>query len=441
MKSILFLAYYYPPVNNAGTQRIEKFAKYLPGFGFKPIILTTFHFLNPYRSLKTFRLSLKAPKLEPGEGFVYRAGELRNIIRSGGEQSKDISGYSEDRGGFWKKRVKSFFKTWLLIPDSKITWLPFAFLKALWITRKQRVEYIVSSFPPASSHLLALILKKCTYLKWIADFRDGWCLDPLDPALAHSPTRLFLDKILERLVVKNCDKILVTSPAVGEYFRASGKVELLTNGFDRDDFITARKNLARFKNLEKYFVISHTGAFHLSHPGNTPEYFLSALKQAFAEHPEMRRRVKVFFLGNLTEQEIKLASRMGPGAAVKVLGPRSHQETIQYRLISDLLLLIDRPTKKKSTYIHGKLFEHLASHKPILALLPPKSACRDFLEKLGVGEIVEPQDIAGIAEKIYRLFLEWQRGGILRYELTDDELKAFERKKLTEKLAKILNNF
>jgi len=440
MKSILFLAYYYPPVNNAGTQRIEKFAKYLPGFDFKPIILTTFHSFNPYLQVKNFRLSRKHPKEEKGEGLVYRAAELRDLVRSRGEGIEDFSGYSEDNSNSLKRKIKNFLKAWFFIPDSKITWLPFAFLKALWITKKHKVEYVVSSFPPASSHLLGLLLSKCTYVKWIADFRDGWCFDPLDPALTHSPARLFLDRILEKIVIKNCDQILVTSPLVEDYFKESNKVKLLTNGFDQDDFDDAKKGLDRFKNFQQFFVISHAGAFHLSHPGNTPAYFLKALKRAFSKHPEMEAQTKVFFLGNLTKEERRLPYKLGLKKTVKILGLRPHKEAIQYRLISDVLLLVDRKTKTHSSYIHGKLFEHLASRKTILALLPEKSAARSFLEKLGVGEIIRPEDVDRIAEKIWQLFSEWQKGGILRYELTDEELASFERKTLTKELAGVLNS-
>ena len=442
MKSILFLAYYYPPVNNAGTQRIEKFVKYLPDFGVRPIILTTSYFSRRYDRMKSFTLAKRLDRKKRREGketLVYRAGELRNlVVKGGGGRGQNIAGYGEIRSNSWQARIKQFIKTWFLFPDSKITWLAFAFFYALWIIKKYRVEYVVSSFPPATSHLLGLFLKRCTYVKWIADFRDGWCLDPLEPVLTHSPTRLFLEKILETAVVKNCDQILVTSPDVGEYFKEyRDKITLLFNGYDEQDFILAERDLGKFERLEKYFIISHTGAFYYSHPGNTPRYFLQALKELFLEHPEMKAKTQVFFLGNLTLEEKKMAHRTGLGTRVKVLGLKPHIEAVQYRLISDVLLLVDRPMRGRSSYIHGKVFEHLRARKPILALLP-EGACRDFLAQLGVGEIIEPQDIAGIKKKLWELFSEWQRGGILRYELTNIELARFERKNLSKKLAEIL---
>lgn len=439
MKSILFLAYYYPPVNNAGTQRLAKFIKYLPENGFRPIVLTTNYFSRGREKARSFRVMRRLNSGQEENGvLVYRVSELRNLglRRKAGE--RETSGYAEEVNNSWKGKIKQFVKTWLTFPDAKITWLPFAFIYSLWLIKKHKIEYIFSSFPPGTTHLLGLFLKKCAYVQWIADFRDGWCCDPLDPALLQSPARFFLEKFLEKKVAQNCDKLLVTSQDVGEYFKDfQEKISLITNGYDQDDFDRGRQTLEKLCDLKKYFVISHTGALHYSHPGNTPRYFLEGLKKSFSEHPEMKEKTRVFFLGNLTQAEKRMAHQMGLGTRVKVLGLKPHLEAIRYRLASDVLLLIDRPTQERSSYIHGKVFEHLASRKPILALLP-SGACRDFLEKLGVGEILEPDNIHEIAKKLWELFRQWQAGGILRYELTDAELEQFERRKLTDKLVEIL---
>src|SRR3954453_307061 len=38
-RSVLYLAYFFPPRGGAGVQRSLKFAKYLPEFGWKPLII------------------------------------------------------------------------------------------------------------------------------------------------------------------------------------------------------------------------------------------------------------------------------------------------------------------------------------------------------------------------------------------------------------------
>ena len=40
MKKVLVITYYWPPSGGPGVQRVLKFVKYLPKFGWEPIILT-----------------------------------------------------------------------------------------------------------------------------------------------------------------------------------------------------------------------------------------------------------------------------------------------------------------------------------------------------------------------------------------------------------------
>ena len=40
MKNVLIISYYWPPSGGPGVQRVLKFCKYLPNFGWNPIVLT-----------------------------------------------------------------------------------------------------------------------------------------------------------------------------------------------------------------------------------------------------------------------------------------------------------------------------------------------------------------------------------------------------------------
>ena len=42
MKNLLFITYHFPPTGGSGVQRGLKFAKYLPQFGFRPIISVSY---------------------------------------------------------------------------------------------------------------------------------------------------------------------------------------------------------------------------------------------------------------------------------------------------------------------------------------------------------------------------------------------------------------
>ena len=40
MKNVLIISYYWPPSGGGGVQRVLKFCKYLPDYGWNPIVLT-----------------------------------------------------------------------------------------------------------------------------------------------------------------------------------------------------------------------------------------------------------------------------------------------------------------------------------------------------------------------------------------------------------------
>jgi len=40
LKQILFISYFFPPLGGPGVQRAQKFTKYLPQFGWQPIVIT-----------------------------------------------------------------------------------------------------------------------------------------------------------------------------------------------------------------------------------------------------------------------------------------------------------------------------------------------------------------------------------------------------------------
>ena len=40
-RSVLFVAYHFPPMRSAGVERSAKFVRYLPEFGFAPQVLST----------------------------------------------------------------------------------------------------------------------------------------------------------------------------------------------------------------------------------------------------------------------------------------------------------------------------------------------------------------------------------------------------------------
>ena len=99
-------------------------------------------------------------------------------------------------------------------------------------------DVIITTGPPHSVHLIGLKLHRKFGVKWIADFRDPWStIDYLDwfkpSALAKKRQRT-----LERRVLTEATTVLTVSENWADELRQLGarKVQVITNGFDEDDF-------------------------------------------------------------------------------------------------------------------------------------------------------------------------------------------------------------
>ena len=112
-------------------------------------------------------------------------------------------------------------------------------------------------------HLIGLSLKKkIPNLKWIADFRDPWSkLDLLDEFSLSEFSRRRHER-LERDVIKRADITLTVSESWYKDFKILGaaRTEIITTGFDKDDFTFQDKPT-------KKFIIGHYGLInHLRNP-------------------------------------------------------------------------------------------------------------------------------------------------------------------------------
>ena len=69
MKTALIVAYDFPPLRTSGVYRPVKFAKYLPEFGWRPIILTV-------KNYSTACLDQSLLENLPEEARIYRAHSI-----------------------------------------------------------------------------------------------------------------------------------------------------------------------------------------------------------------------------------------------------------------------------------------------------------------------------------------------------------------------------
>ncbi|KAK6020062.1 hypothetical protein OSTOST_14290, partial [Ostertagia ostertagi] len=131
-------------------------------------------------------------------------------------------------------------------------------------TNKHKIDYVISSGPPHSMHLIALGLKKkFPHVKWMADFRDPWTNIDFYEKLMLSTWADKKHHKQELSILKNADSVVSIGQAMSDEFdemyrKASGlqthKFKVITNGYDEDDVSGA------VETKDSKFSIAHIGA-------------------------------------------------------------------------------------------------------------------------------------------------------------------------------------
>ena len=171
-------------------------------------------------------------------------------------------------------------------------------------------------------------------------------------------------------------------------------------------------------------------------PYRGPYYFVKALGNLLKKYPEMRNIIEIHILGHSSHSNKKFIAKEGLDDIVRFTGHVNHKIAIDHILNANVLLSV--VDKGGELIIPGKIYEYLASGKPILALVPKDGATADILRYEKRSEyIVDPRDIKSIEKAINKLVLQFINHRLPSYPTK--KLHKYTRLKTTEKLANLFN--
>ncbi|MCS6987994.1 MAG: glycosyltransferase [Chloroherpetonaceae bacterium] len=422
LKKVLVIAYYFPPMGLSGVQRALKFVKYLPEFGWKPIVLT----IAPtayYAYDETLLNELDMSVVE-----VHRSA-TRDVTRVAANFSKSRQ-LNLPKAPL--RRLMSAISQTFFVPDNKIGWKKSALAKASEIIEKQGdIELVFSTAPPFTSHLIALELRKKYQLPVVADFRDPWVENPLH--FYATPLHRRWHQHLEEKVLLGADKIVAVNRLLKEQFLRAyrGKlahrdIVIIPHGYDPKDF----EGLPKTRVNTGKFRLLYSGTLHSSE--RSPKPFFLGLKKAIEKNPNLRERVEARFVGLFPSEYLKLAASLGLDGIVQVAGYKSHRETIAENFQADVLWATQSAVKRIETITQGKLFEYVACGRTLFGITPEGASRQFVLEANGV--VAHPNNPDEIAAKILDLFEMWKSGTLP--VPPKDVVEKYDRRNLTAQLAR-----
>lgn len=424
MKKVLIITYYWPPSGGGGVQRWLKFAKYLPEFGWEPVIYTP---QNP-ESVATDESLLndvpenteihKTPIWEPFD--VYR--------KFTGRSSKDKFGAGflseSDSKGFMDK-----FAVWVrgnfFIPDAKRFWINPSVKYLSGYLKKSNIDVIISSGPPHSLHLIALKLKSKIDIPWIADFRDPWTEIDFYNSLSLSRYADKKHHTLEKKVLDTADLIISVGKNMMEQFRLKTKTEqlVITNGFDKDDIPYSENTVQSEK-----FRLVHVGSINRD---RNHKMFWATLKKKLELDADFSDNFEMIFVGKVDYQVKSDIETYGLASWVRFIDYLPHNQIFEDLSKASVLYLPLNNTPNAKGILTGKVFEYLAVGRPILAIGPSDGDLAEILKETDSGYIVDFEDKQSLEIIFSKLYLQHKNGNI---KSSADKVELYERKHLTKKL-------
>lgn len=409
----MFCYYFYPEVSG-GIRRPMLLQKYLPENGIIPTVITPVKSSEKFFGQKVIHIS-RPNFLEPNIP-IFKFHKLTT--------NKQV------QRNFFIKGLRTFVRQWLIYPDIYVFWV-FNVLKNLRSKTLIIPDWIYTTSPPDSSHLIGLFLKKKWKCKWIADFRDSWVSNGLKPELKN-PIRRKIERFIEKSVIKKADIITCTTQNIKDdlilyYPKYKSKIYHWSNGFDPDPEIED-VNLDRSK-----FNLVHTGKFSLSDKNRSPINLFKAISEIIKENNEFYKNFNLILIGELTVDEINSMKSLNIENNVSILGVVDYFKSLGYQKSADVLLIITSPNCQE--HIPGKLYEYMYTKNPILVLSNNKEIINKVLP-LNYGLCAKPDSVNDIKIVLLKFYQMW-KNNLLKQTFLYEYSKDFDGRNLV----KIFSNF
>ncbi len=430
MKRVLIISYYWPPTGGSGVQRWVKFAKYLPEEGWQPVIYTP---ENPEQLAKDTSLEAEVPEeTEVIKTHIIEPYELyKKVLRKSGhsKEAVEVNPVNAQHKSLLQKAAM-WVRGNLFRPDPRCLWIrpSVRFLKKY--LAEHPVDLIVSTGPPQSMHLIGLRLARETGLPWIADFRDPWTRIFYFKHLQMTKATERWHEKMEKKVLDEASAVVAVSPLVQQEFQAmtDTPVELITNGFDECDFEGSECTEA-YGGPEKNFTITHTGLFAAD--GN-PTVLWDVLSEKCAKDEQFRKLLKIKLIGKNDEQIIKALEDRGLKDMLEDMGYQPHSAAVQEQRTASVLILPLRKEPEYKAVLPGKLFEYLASFRPVLGIGQTDGAMAMILNETKTGKVIDWEDKEGISEYIEKCWKMHLEG---RLTTVGADISRFTRRSTTRQMA------
>ena len=415
--------------------RIPGIAKYLHEFGWEPIILTTpvgadiNRFGAPPKYFRNYCRIIETKGYQQKKNVMVRAIKL--IKRKPLDKTKLLYTFAKTVFRFFNNLYQKLYLEIICYPDGEKKWKPFAIEEGSKILQNENIDAIISSSSPVTCHLIAKKLKSMYGIPWIADLRDLWTQNHNYP---YHSIRKYIEKRLEEKTFNYADALVTVSSVWADKLSTLHKKEkvfTITNGFDSEE---SDKN--QIDSTLK-FTITYTGQIYSGKQDTSK--LLIALRDLLSDGIINSEDISVRFYGPENESLKKDIKKYKLTGIVKQHGVIPRELAIKKQKESQSLLIFYWSDKKEKGWYPLKLFEYLASNRPIIVTGGfGGDVVEELLNKTKAG--VYCKTVKDIKEALIKFYSEYKQQGKVNNNANMNEINKYSHKKLAKNFSFVLNN-
>lgn len=421
MKNVLIVTYYFPPSNAVGGLRPYGLAKYLPDFGWNPIVLT------PYLSRET---DLNCRIIQTPYEDVTEIWKKRMGLNPKKDLNEQFNASSERKKSSIINKIAFIPGEIITYPDAQKGWYMHAVKAGDELLKTEEIDAIISTSKPETCHLIAKTLSEKYGVPWIADFRDLWTQNPY---FDHSVIRKFFERELEvKTIGKAHALVTVTKPWVYDLKQLFPlhPVYNITNGFDPDIL-----NNNQDTNMSDIFTITYTGVLYGGK--RDPALLFKAVQNLIEKNVIDPERIEIRFFGSTEPWLDKEISERNLGGIVQLCGNIPRFQALEKQRESQLLLMLLWNDPMERGTVPAKIFEYFAARRPIIAIGGNgESVVKDLINETKTGYYVT--DLEQLERILTEYYLIYEEHGCIAPN-DPREVNRYNQVEMAKKFADILN--
>ena len=412
MKSVVMIAYYFPPEGSAGTYRSLRFVRQLAKMGWSTSVVSA----DPY-SYERFDPDLltvipndaeivRVRGRDPWQAVqAWRGKRFQNTISAAEGEVVDrvrLAQYKPVRSMI--RKIVRMAEVCFYQPDNAKPWIRAAVSDAIKLCKTKRPDVIWASAGPVSAWIVARKVSQAIGVPYVLDLRDPHGLSYYEPEIRRPKWLIHRMRRTMYQLFKSSQSIVFLFDSVAEcYYRAfpgaidPKKVHIIPNGYEGSIDNSVPPTGSTLNILYAGTVVSYRY-----------DTLLRALVTLKNTHPNNGLRLKMKFVGEGMEDLAKQAKLLGLSDVVEASGPTTYAEVTRLERESHALLVLGRLSTitGHELFAGAKLFKYLKANRPIFGVLPDDET-RKVLHHVGVSSIADANSPVEIVTKLKELLEAW----------------------------------